>query len=1328
MENYKNTFGLDIGIGSVGSAVSDGDNILYMGTHVFNPANEASESRTNRSARRNLARKKWRKKQLVEAFNDFGIISKDETTKPGYLCFTTNNKEFAKPTDRTVYHLRKRALNEQVTEREVLLCLYNMLHARGHFLLETIDFTKDTISFDEYKSKFYGTINGYIEISENVKKEFEDEILEKVFSKRLKSNEIKTLFKNRKFILDDEIVEQLKELILLICSYKVTVSKISPDIEFKSDKCNITLLKTTSDEIPEFLSNAVELYDLANIHQILESHNYLCEVAVEKIDKYDEVVNTYGINSNEYKELAKEISGKSAPNAKHNRIVRNSDNTYPNGLYVKECRDILRKQQEYNKNISDEFIEVCESIIAARIPYFVGPLKDDAKNAWVVKNEKIKYSYDYAMKHGDPIDLAKTIKKWKERMISRCTYLPDQFALPKGSFLAETYNIVNELNILQAIDKNNDYYYLTREDKVLIFDTLFLHGGKIKFSDVKDVLDLSSYGPKNSNAKYFNNSYSLYTDIVKYIPELTLTSIEEIFSNEEKINKIEDIILNLNLYNEEKTKIDYFVGEGYSKDIAIKLSKLKSNSYYSYSKKFIYEQSMDGKGSSLLKLLFDDNTSKYTNEQMTLITNAVDENGVALDFTANKYINKIKENNNNLDINLLIEDGKPIIPISRPVIRALNETLKVYTQLVKTYGVPKRVIIETTRSLLNDHKQKPKFYDKTKSLYDHLIEQLHENKEYEKYSKVESWEEIEKYVTTNKTKVELYITQNGWDLLTGEAIDINHLEDYEVDHILPRGFGDDSMNDKMLISRLANQRKGNRLPLEFIDSGENIGQYKVTTSSFIKRVQTLYDMNLISEEKKNRLLLENSNELSKFINQNLVDTSYIIREFISIINAYNTVNNYDTHVVAMKSAYTNLYRKVFNMDKVRDFGDQHHAHDAALLVVADKTLSTYYPHYDERKILTKENDTFKTYNEFIKQMVSDDKDKKDDLKPFILGAFRKAYGISYASKDSIVSQIKRITPYYSTKAEKNHTGKFFDVTIYPQNTPTNPVLTILGVNNDKHVFNGIECVAVDFYKVPVVKGKGITKEHIAIHIPKVIIDKNGNINKDKYIKLIKYHYKKDILLDENGELKTYYFRFRAFKNDIIYSTATKCPMLFNIGSIADRRIRFKFFNVFSYDDIYNQGKIIANSLIDEFKLKTKSNKEGKNFTDYDNNAYVNYVATFIWKISLDDPRIKTVKENVKNDKNLFELSNHLAYLGLIIDRPGTQSNIIDDFRFVANSKQVMKDVDDYYIKLKYNILGLKFVNNDKGKLIIQSPKEIQGAFSKISKEDFSWKIGKDMVL
>ena len=78
-----------------------------------------------------------------------------------------------------------------------------------------------------------------------------------------------------------------------------------------------------------------------------------------------------------------------------------------------------------------------------------------------------------------------------------------------------------------------------------------------------------------------------------------------------------------------------------------------------------------------MELLFEDNTSSFVNEQMTRISNAVDENGVYYDFSANKYEKKLRENGGKLDIQLLMEDGKPVIPISRPVIRALNETMKV---------------------------------------------------------------------------------------------------------------------------------------------------------------------------------------------------------------------------------------------------------------------------------------------------------------------------------------------------------------------------------------------------------------------------------------------------------------------------------------------------------------------------------------------------------------------------------------------------------------------------------------------------------------------------
>lgn len=164
-------FGFDIGIGSTGVAViSDDGNLAYDGTHVFNTAEEASESRKNRGARRNLSRKKWRKNQLLEAFDDFNVLSKQETSQNGYLCYTVNTDTIQRPLEKTVYHLRKKGLLEQISKRELLLCLYNMLHARGHFLMETIDFANtNTISFDDFKEHFYTTVDEIIHISDNEK-------------------------------------------------------------------------------------------------------------------------------------------------------------------------------------------------------------------------------------------------------------------------------------------------------------------------------------------------------------------------------------------------------------------------------------------------------------------------------------------------------------------------------------------------------------------------------------------------------------------------------------------------------------------------------------------------------------------------------------------------------------------------------------------------------------------------------------------------------------------------------------------------------------------------------------------------------------------------------------------------------------------------------------------------------------------------------------------------------------------------------------------------------------------------------------------------------
>ena len=51
--------------------------------------------------------------------------------------------------------------------------------------------------------------------------------------------------------------------------------------------------------------------------------------------------------------------------------------------------------------------------------------------------------------------------------------------------------------------------------------------------------------------------------------------------------------------------------------------------------------------------------------------------------------------------------------------------------------------------------------------------------------------------------------------------------------------------------------------------------------------------------------------------------------------------------------------------------------------------------------------------------------------------------------------------------------------------------------------------------------------------------------------------------------------------------------------------------------------------------------------------------------------------------------------------------------------------DAQYVKLKYSILGLRFIQLPNGGLSIVSPKEKPGAFSKITKEEFSWNICKE---
>lgn len=126
--------GLDIGIASVGWGIVDENNkILDAGVRLFPEAksDENQKRRTRRSARRLLRRRMHRLERLKKLLFEYKIT--DNLDYDFYVNETTP------------YHLRKKALYEEVDERELAVILFHLIKRRGiqEFSLDDISNKKD---------------------------------------------------------------------------------------------------------------------------------------------------------------------------------------------------------------------------------------------------------------------------------------------------------------------------------------------------------------------------------------------------------------------------------------------------------------------------------------------------------------------------------------------------------------------------------------------------------------------------------------------------------------------------------------------------------------------------------------------------------------------------------------------------------------------------------------------------------------------------------------------------------------------------------------------------------------------------------------------------------------------------------------------------------------------------------------------------------------------------------------------------------------------------------------------------------------------------------
>jgi len=262
--------------------------------------------------------------------------------------------------------------------------------------------------------------------------------------------------------------------------------------------------------------------------------------------------------------------------------------------------------------------------------------------------------------------------------------------------------------------------------------------------------------------------------------------------------------------------------------------------------------------------------------------------------------------------NALIEEEKYdlLIPINKNmeirnqrVIRSLSQTRKVLNAIIKRYGMPHQINIETARELSKTMQERNK-----------ISRQMEENKLRNEELKKElvktlssRFKTIEDIKSMDLLKYKLWIEQQERCTYSLEKITIEELYDnnlVQIDHILPysRTFNDNYLN-KTLVKSKFNQEKANKTPYEWFGKTEKWDNYVVFIDS----------LDIPNQKKDNYLLkgltLEIENEMR---NQNLNDTKYISKYLTNYLKAYLNVPK----VFNVSGSITGKLRGIWGLNRV----------------------------------------------------------------------------------------------------------------------------------------------------------------------------------------------------------------------------------------------------------------------------------------------------------------------------------------------------------------------------------------------------------------------------
>ncbi|WP_071131842.1 type II CRISPR RNA-guided endonuclease Cas9 [Enterococcus timonensis] len=968
----------------------------FWGVSLFDEGQTAADARMKRTMRRRLARRHQRIVFLQEEFFQKAMNEKDANF------FHRLNESFLVEEDKefnrhpifgkleeekayykkypTIYHLRKELADstQQADLRLVYLAMAHIIKYRGHFLIEGKLSTENTSVSETFKV-FLDKFNEASKIADNELKldttiDVEKVLTEKSSRSRKAENVLNFFPTEKKNDTFDQFLKMIvgnqgnfKKTFDLDEDAKLQFSKEDYDTELEN------LLGMAGDGYGDVFEAAKNAYNAVELSGILTVQDSLtkAKLSAGMIKRYDDhkedlaLLKKFFLNNLGYEEYVSYFKGdgKKDNNGYASYIdghtkqddfysytkkmldkVEGADyflakidqedflrkqRTFDNGviphqIHLEELKAIMEHQGEFYPFLKENFQKIVD-LFNFRIPYYVGPLaskENHGRFAWLERNSDEPIT---PWNITEVVDMNKSAEKFIERMTNFDTYLPNEKVLPKHSMLYEKFTVYNELTKVSYTDEQEKTHNFSSIEKEKIFKELFCKNRKVTKDRLQKFL-YNEYNLENVTINGIENEFN--AKLATYHDFLKLNVSPEMLNDPENEDMFEEIVKMLTIFEDRKMLAKQLAS--FKSYFDEKTMKELVRRYYTgwgrLSAKLInglYDQQT---GKTVIDfLVMDDAPGKNTNRNFMQLIN---DNMLSFKEEIQKAQKEVGTKN---DLNQIVQElaGSPALK------KGILQSLKIVDEIVDIMGyAPTNIVIEMARENQTTGRGKINSQPRYKNLEKSLNEMQ---------SKI-----LKDYPTDNKAiqkdRLYLYYLQNGRDMYTGHDLDINNLSNYDIDHIIPQSFiVDNSIDNRVLVSSKENRGKSDDvLNIDIVKSRKGFWEQLLHSKLMSKKKfdnLTKAERGGITEDDK-----------AGFIKRQLVETRQITKHVARILDErFNTEKDQTgkkirtVRIVTLKSALTSQFRKNYQIYKVREINDYHHAHDAYLNGVVANTLLKIYP-------------------------------------------------------------------------------------------------------------------------------------------------------------------------------------------------------------------------------------------------------------------------------------------------------------------------------------------------------------------------------------------------